>query len=72
MYNMKCPKCNSSESVLKIIYGYPGPEMQLDYYEGKIRLGGCEMSETNPDYHCGSCKYEWQRGKRNQGFFVVD
>ena len=69
---MKCPNCNSSESVLKIIYGHPGPEMQLDYYEGKIRLGGCEMSESNPDYHCGSCKYEWQRGKRNQGFFVVD
>ena len=54
------------------MYGYPGPEMQLDYYEGKIRLGGCEMSETNPDYHCGSCKYEWQRGKRNKGFFVKD
>ena len=69
---MKCPKCNSSESVLKIIYVYPGSEMQLDYYAGKIRSGGCEMSETNPDYHCGNCKYEWQRGKRNQGFFVKE
>ena len=62
---MNCPKCSSKDSVVRIMYGMPGPEMQQDYYDGKIKLGGCEMAESNPDYHCNNCRYQWQRGKRN-------
>ena len=68
---MKCPKC-SKDFVVPIRYGMPGPEMQQDYYEGKIKLGGCSMVENNPDYHCKDCKYEWQRGKRNEGHYEED
>ena len=68
---MKCPKC-SSDLVVPIMYGMPGPEMQQDYFDGKIKLGGCGMSEENPDYHCKDCNYEWQRGKRNEGNYATE
>ena len=70
--NITCPECSSKGSVIPIRYGMPGPEMQQDYYEGKIKLGGCSMVENNPDYHCKDCKYEWQRGKRNEGHYAED
>ncbi len=44
--------------------------MQKDYHEGKIKLGGCLVVEKNPDYHCNDCKYEWQRGKSNDGQYA--
>jgi hypothetical protein len=68
---MKCPKC-SKDFVIPIRYGMPGSEMQKDYYEGKIKLGGCLMAENSPNYHCNDCKYEWQRGKRNEGHYEED
>ena len=60
--NITCPKC-SKDFVVPIRYGMSGPEMQNEYYEGKIKLGGCMTYENSPHYHCNECKYEWERGK---------
>ena len=68
--SMKCPKCLQT-NVVPIKYGYPSEKMQLEYYDGKIKLGGCEMSEDNPNYHCNACNYQWQKGKRNEGHYSV-
>ena len=48
----------------------PGVEMQKEYYEGKIKLGGCMVYEEAPDYHCNYCRYEWEKGKPNDGFYA--
>ena len=68
-FGMKCPKCFKS-FIVPIRYGMPGPEMQQDYYEGKIKLGGCTMDVNYPNYHCNDCKYEWQKGKCNDGHYA--
>ena len=68
---MKCPKC-AKDFVIPIRYGMPGSEMQKDYYEGKIKLGGCLMAENSSNYYCNDCKYEWQRVKRNEGHYEED
>ena len=46
--------------------------METSNTEGKIKLGGCTMDLNNPDYHCNDCRYEWQRGKRNDGYYAEE
>mgnify|MGYP006118145255 CR=1 FL=1 len=59
-YNGKrCPKCHEEGSIVKIEYGYPGEKMREDYESGEIRLGGCTIEDSNPDYHCNKCDNEW-------------
>ena len=55
----KCPNCSSAESVVPIRYGMPGPGMQQKYYEGKIKLGGCDMDEENPNWYCKKCEHDY-------------
>ena len=52
----KCPNCSSAEFVVPIRYGMPGPKMQQDYYEGKIKLGGCCIEENDPKWYCNKCE----------------
>ena len=53
----KCPKCSSKDSVVPIVYGFPGYEMQKEYSEGKIELGGCVIEKDAPDWNCKECEY---------------
>ena len=53
----KCSKCSSAESVVPIRYGMPGPKMQQDSYDGKIKLGGCCIEENAPKWYCNKCEY---------------
>ena len=55
----QCPKCSSKENVIPIRYGMPGVEMQQDFHEGKIKLGGCGIVENAPKWYCNKCKYEF-------------
>ena len=52
----KCPKCSSKDSVVPIVYGFPGDEMQKEYHERKIELGGCVIEEDAPDWYCKECE----------------
>ena len=54
-----CPKCSSKENIVPIRYGMPGPEMQQDFYEGKIKLGGCSIVENAPEWYCNKCENEF-------------
>ena len=50
-----CPNC-SSELILDITYGLPGP----DAYEDKSFFsGGCCLESDSPAYHCKSCGHEF-------------
>ena len=55
----KCPKCGSSKSVIKIVYGYPGVALAEDEREGKLILGGCCEKLDAPQWHCKECQHEW-------------
>ena len=57
----KCPECLEEGSIVEIAYGYPGEEMRAKYESGEIKLGGCSISEDNPDWHCNKCEHEWSR-----------
>ena len=52
----KCPKCSSKDFVVPIVYGFPGNEMQKEYNEEKIELGGCLIEEDAPDWYCKECE----------------
>ena len=54
----KCFTCGVLD-VAKIIYGYPTAETFKEQEKGKIKLGGCVISEDNPQYHCNKCGGNW-------------
>jgi hypothetical protein len=55
-----CLKCNS-DNLAKYHYGLPNftDELKKQIDDGKIILGGCELSIDNPSYCCNDCKYEF-------------
>lgn len=50
-----CPKCNTNEHVVPIVYGYPSEEMEAYAKENKIAFGGCCVSPFEPNWHCERC-----------------
>jgi hypothetical protein len=53
-----CPKCRS-ELAVPIVFGLPADEALIDAERGKIALGGCMVSENDPEWRCKSCGHEW-------------
>ena len=51
----QCPKCGSKNSV-KFVYGMPSYELFEEAQAGKVKLGGCVITEDNPDYCCKDCE----------------
>lgn len=60
----KCPACGH-RPLAKILYGLPifSPELEQDLAAGKTALGGCCISEFNPDWKCTACGCEIYRTK---------
>ncbi len=58
MEKPKCPKCGC-ENVAAIVFGYPSPEMFEESNSGKVVLGGCCVTEEDPEWHCNDCENEW-------------
>lgn len=57
----RCPRCGSKNSV-KIIYGMPSYELFQEAEVGKVKLGGCCITEGASEYFCKDCEHEWNRG----------
>jgi hypothetical protein len=55
----KCPRCSSDE-VLPIVYGLPGPELTEESLAGRVALGGCMVWPEAPDFRCVVCGHEWR------------
>ncbi len=55
-----CPSCGSA-NVAKYLYGFVAMDDELEQQleEGKITLGGCEITEDAPEYYCNVCGNEW-------------
>lgn len=54
----RCPDC-SSDDVARIVYGYPDLKMMDDEQEARIKLGGCCVTEDDPEWHCWKCQRDW-------------
>jgi len=58
--NVTCPKCNSAENVIPIIYSCSRSDYeryrQMER-EGKVLMAGCIVSVETPKYYCKACKY---------------
>jgi len=50
-----CPVCQSKD-VLPIVYGYPGPNLEEESFQGKVALGGRIIHDENPEWECPACK----------------
>jgi hypothetical protein len=53
-----CPACGS-DRVVPIEHGLPGADMAIEEQAGRIVLGGCEISDSNPQWACRSCDRRW-------------
>ena len=56
----KCPNCGST-NVLGILYGMPTHEAFLKAEAGEIKLGGCCITGSDPEYYCKDCEHEWDK-----------
>lgn len=54
-----CPTCKEKTGV-NIIYGMPSPELFESAERGEVALGGCLISDENPERHCTACGAEWR------------
>lgn len=57
-----CPKCTSNSQVIPITYGKPAQFLIDQAKEGKVKLGGCFVSNKpseNKGNHCKQCKYDF-------------
>ena len=41
--------------------------MMEEGQSGKILLGGCMITDDNPEWYCKVCRYEWQTDHPQDG-----
>jgi hypothetical protein len=53
----KCPAC-SSHRIVAILYGMPefSAKIEMDLSSGRIILGGCCITQDDPEWQCADCK----------------
>ncbi len=58
--NLICPRCGSRE-IARIEYGLPAfnEKFERDLEAGRIVLGGCLVSENDPQWKCLGCENKW-------------
>lgn len=54
----ECPRCKSKNNV-EIVYGYPSKKALKEAEKGSIHLGGCEVTENDPNRFCKDCLKEF-------------
>ena len=62
---MTCPRCGSSE-IVRIAYGYPGPDMHKEVKRGEAVLGGCMVFPDSPSHECGRCGHRIREGSAGE------
>lgn len=53
----RCPRCG--RKALYILRGEPTPEADEAELRGEIIIGGCCITDDDPEYKCTRCKYEF-------------
>ncbi len=49
-----CPSCGAIGKLRKILYGMPGEDFDFEKYA----VGGCVITENDPEYRCSECEWE--------------
>ncbi len=49
-----CPNC-SSHDVIPVVFGLPGNKLMEMSERGEVWLGGCWVSENDPEWRCQAC-----------------
>ena len=52
-----CPACGGTG--IPIVYGLPDMTLEKAAGRGEVAVGGCIVSDDNPDHQCPDCGYEW-------------
>ena len=52
-----CPSCGEVGGIKKILYGMPGQDFDFEKYI----VGGCVVSEVDPEVGCVKCDWEGMR-----------
>lgn len=55
---MVCPECGS-DKVATILYGLI--TFEPENFPERYNMGGCEVFDDSPLYHCDDCHHEWGR-----------
>ncbi len=61
-----CPACGALQSI-PIVYGMLPAELGRQAAAGKIHLGGCCVSDSNPKWYCRACGHEWANSRDCRG-----
>lgn len=61
-----CPKCGSKNTA-DITYGLVDydKDLEKDLDDGRIVLGGCIVSDDDPEYYCNDCQNKWIGRKKH-------
>jgi len=55
-----CRVCGAHDSLRKTVYGMPGPDFEFEKYI----VGGCCVTENDPDIGCRKCGWEGWIGSK--------
>jgi len=55
-----CPQCKST-SIAEILWGFPPNSdfLRDEIKQKKIVLGGCIITDNDPQWECNSCHHRW-------------
>jgi len=54
-----CPIDGVSKNVIPIVYGLPGKRLMRKMKNGKVKLGGCEVTGCEPNWYCAEHHLEF-------------
>ncbi len=57
MSNDRCTECGRHG--IPILYGLPSPHARVLAAVGLLRLGGCVVTDDDPNWVCRSCAHVW-------------
>ncbi len=55
----KCPKCG--KELVRIVYGMPTAETFEAAERKEVFIGGCEVGDNMPVYHCYNCILDFDK-----------
>ena len=59
--SFSCPECQSIESVIPILYGFPAAKLVQCMRQKRLHLGGDHIIDGAPAWMCLSCSFSWAK-----------
>src|SRR5687767_2349581 len=52
---LPCPHCGEPLKLVPIVFGYPTEQTFEQPRRGEVALGGCGVSDNDPEFACAAC-----------------